>query len=185
MTDFNGCQKEFADWDQKRCHEFSLEIMGLVEKYVEFWIGNVFETGPRQLVESDGAGLSLYLAGCGFLLKSVEDWAKTQQEEIHISYVLEHGAVDQHKLDRALTSIFASDADAKERFCHVSHSFDEKVVPGLQVADIFAWQLHVDARKFDNQQNRRRDFARLLTIPHLVGHFDEETLRLVRQGLVL
>ena len=183
MTDFNGYKKEFAGWDSTRSHEFSVKVMSVIEDHVEFWMGNVFETGHRRLVESDGAGPSLYFVGCGFLLRSMGDWAKTHGEEVHVSYVLERGAVDQRKLNRALTKIVASDEASQAPFCHVSHSFEEKSVPGLQVADIFAWQLHVDARRFDRAQNRRSDFVRLLTLPHFVRYFDEQSLRLVVEGL--
>jgi hypothetical protein len=183
MTDFNSGKREFAGWDAERCHNFSVEAMDIVEQNVEFWMGNAFETSARHIVVNDGQGLSLYHLGFVFLLRSVEDWAKCTGKEIRVNYVLERGAAAQNSLGRALTSIFASDAGAKARFRHVSHCFEEKVIPGLQVADIFAWQLHVDARRFDREQNRRGDFARLLQIPHVVGHFDSESLRLVRQGL--
>jgi Protein of unknown function (DUF3800) len=184
MTDFNGAQREFRGWSNARTHEFSMELIKVIRNYVEFWIGHVFETESRVLVEDESVALSLYMVGCGFLLRSVEDWVNAQRGSVEVIYVFEQGVRDQRKFDEAISATFSFDADTTRRFRYGRHSYETKSVPGLQVADVFAWQLTRDARQYDAHKSRRGDFKALLEIPHLIGHFDGVALNMVRQGLL-
>lgn len=184
MTDFNSCQGEFTNWSPERCHDFSLEIVDTVKAHVVFWMGNTIETVSAHLIEDEVAVLSPYIVGCAFLLKQVGTWVANQKDDVQIAYAFEDGVRDQHKFDRALKGIVAPDAATAKRFGYLSHAYRPKSVAGLQVADMLAWQLHVDGRRYDAGQKRRGDLLSLLEIPHLVGHFDSEALQLVRKGIL-
>lgn len=184
MTDFNSRKGEFAGWSAELCHDFSFEMVRIVREYVEFWIGNTIETASSHLIDDEVAALSPYLVGCAYLLKHVEDWIATRTDPVQIAYVLEDGVKDQHKFDLALKNIFGRDATTAKRFGYVSHTYKQKSLPGLQVADILAWQLHVDGKRYDTDKKRRGDFLNLLEVPHLIGHFDEVALQLIRKGLL-
>ena len=182
MTDFNAGKREFNNWSKQQSHEFSLEVIDVVKRYVVFWFGCVIETAHRKLIEDEKMLLSPYLVGSSFLLQFISDWANAQSDDVGIAYTLEAGYIDEPRFNSTLKRIVAPSPENRDRYRYLSHQFDSKANPGIQVADIFAWQLYVDSRRFDASQARRGDFKSLLQIPHVVGHFDEDALRLVRAG---
>jgi hypothetical protein len=95
-------------------------------------------------------------------LELVGGWIAEVSYEGDIAYFFEAGHQSQSQTNRLMTDAF-SDAETRAQWRYRSHSFVDKLeFPGVQAADIFAWQMAIDAKHGATGRPRRKDFAYLI-----------------------
>ena len=95
-------------------------------------------------------------------LEGVGIWADEAGFDGSTSYFFEGGHKSQSEANRIMSLAFG-EGEARKKFRYSSHSFvDKKKVPGVQAADLLAWQMYTDWRHGMEKRPRRKDFASLI-----------------------
>jgi hypothetical protein len=95
-------------------------------------------------------------------LEAVRLWISEEGRPLHVHYHFEGGHASDGEADRLLKICFAKVA-ARVPFGYSSHKFVEKrTTPGVQAADLLAWQMYTDWRHGMEKRPRRKDFAALI-----------------------
>lgn len=184
MTDCNSERGEFKALNAQQCDQAARDAIHITKQHAEFWTAASIDARAHQLVGADGIGLSAYVLASAFCMLNIKDWRASSTAESEITYTFESGVSEDRLVDRALTRIF-SDVDSRSQYGYLSHSYQSKISQfGLQASDIYAWHWFVDSKRFERSQHRRPDFLSLGDVPHIVSHFDDEALALVRKALV-
>jgi hypothetical protein len=127
--------------------------------------------GPRQDVWGDAYCKCLVLS-----FNAVTEWADESAWPGKVSYVFESGHASQTRANRMMQGLFNIPA-LKETHRYLGHSFvDKRLMPGLQAADILAWQWAMDFKRRQERKTRRLDLDGLLELRHTVLHFSDSVL---------
>lgn len=96
-------------------------------------------------------------------LEGVRLWIEERGSPIEVSYHFERGHASEGEADRIMHLAF-SDREARAPFGYTSHAFvDKRSTPGVQAADLLAWQMYTDWRHGMEGRPRRKDFAALIS----------------------
>lgn len=96
-------------------------------------------------------------------LEATRIWIEELGTDVEIDYRFERGHKSDGEADRIMTLAF-SDLSGRKPFGYASHGFVEKrAAPGVQAADLLAWQMYTDWRHGMEGRPRRKDFAHLIS----------------------
>ncbi len=95
-------------------------------------------------------------------LEAVRLWISEEGRPFHVHYHFQGGHASDGEADRILKFSFAK-LPAGAPFGYSSHQFVEKrTTPGVQAADLLAWQMYTDWRHGMERRPRRKDFTTLI-----------------------
>ena len=95
-------------------------------------------------------------------LEGVRLWIEERASSIEVQYRFEQGHASDGEADRIMRFAF-SNLEGRAPFGYSSHAFVEKrTTPGVQAADLLAWQMYTDWRHGMEGRPRRKDFAALI-----------------------
>lgn len=111
-------------------------------------------------------------------LEATRLWIEELGSAVEIDYHFERGHQSDSEADRIMTFAFAAPAGRKP-FGYASHAFvDKRAIPGVQAADLLAWQMCTDWKHGMEGQPRRKDFAHLISDKkHRVCIIDAKRIR--------
>jgi hypothetical protein len=96
-------------------------------------------------------------------LEATRIWIEESGIPVEIDYHFERGHQSDREADRIMTFAF-SDPTGRPAFGYASHVFVDKLAfPGVQAADLLAWQMYTDWRHGMEKRPRRKDFAHLIS----------------------
>ena len=96
-------------------------------------------------------------------LEAARLWIEELGTAVEIEYHFERGHQSDSEADRIMTLAF-SNPSGRKSFGYASHKFvDKRAVPGVQAADLLAWQMYTDWRHGMEGRLRRKDFAHLVS----------------------
>lgn len=96
-------------------------------------------------------------------LEATRLWIEELGTAVEIDYHFERGHQSDREADRIMSFAFSNPA-SREPFGYASHTFvDKRMVPGVQAADLLAWQMYTDWRHGMEGRPRRKDFAHLIS----------------------
>ena len=96
-------------------------------------------------------------------LEAAHLWIEELGTPVKIDYHFEQGHKSDGEADRIMQFAF-SKIGSRGPFGYASHTFvDKREVPGVQAADLLAWQMYTDWRHGMEGRPRRKDFAHLIS----------------------
>lgn len=157
-------KKNFAHLDKNERVRMQMRLMRLIKRFsINGFVCNI----NRQ---ADNSGTS-YNEAVRMTLNAVMNWANSTAFAGRIEYFLEAGATGQGLADASLKEI-AADPVRASAHRYARHAFIPKVGnPGVQAADLLAWQYHNFTKKRAQASLARLDLRALFRHPHSV--FDE------------
>ena len=158
--------------------EVETRMIGIIKRRVCH--GFAITVNEADYVRIIGKRQSLYRdAYCKCLrlcVESMTHWGDRYQWSGKVGFVFEAGHKSQSSADAMMKEIFDNPL-LRERHRYLQHSFaDKPQVPGIQAADLLAWQWATDFKRRLNNKSSRADLLSLLDTPHSVMHFTERIL---------
>lgn len=110
------------------------------------------------------------------ILAGVSSWIDANPHVENAAYFFESGHQSQPEADAIMTLLFRNEP-ARKRHRYAGHAFVPKVGnPGVQAADLLAWQWYTDERHKIEGRPRRKDCASLLEHPHNAVHLGADKI---------
>lgn len=126
---------------------------------------------------------SAYSFCAQIILGGVAHWIAGQPQVDEAAYFFEEGHDSQAETDWIMRTMFRNER-AKQSMRYAGHGFvKKKGNPGVQAADLLAWQMFTDRKHTFGGRPRRRDLVSLLEHPHRVRHIDTRMIELIANRL--
>jgi len=162
MVDCAHGAKPFEKLDKINRIKLQMQLMALIKRYAINGIVCNITNVP------DNAGAS-YLEGVKGAVKVALDWADKAAYSGKIGYFFEAGASGQGLAEVHFGEI-AKDPASSAAHRYAGHAFVPKLGnPGVQAADLLAWQYHNFTKKRATASLARLDMRALLRHPHHIS----------------
>lgn len=163
MVDCAHGNKEFANLSLTERIELAQKLIELIKAQTERGIGAIM---PARMYEelmphhpNMGGAYNYCLWNC---LEGVRLWREEKGYAGDVAYFFESGHKSQSEANRIMSQAFC-DPEKGRPFGYSAHAFvDKRKFPGVQAADILAWQMCTDWKHGRDGRPRRKDFASLV-----------------------
>lgn len=164
MVDCAHGNGECAKLSKTERIDLQTKLINIIRTYVTRGIGAMVVADVyKQLMPFHPNMGSAYNYCIWHCLEAVKMWIEEEGQDIDVRYYFEQGHQSDHEASRILSFAFAKPGSGKP-FGYASHNFvDKKSMPGVQAADLLAWQMFTDWRHGMEKRPRRKDFEYLIS----------------------
>lgn len=164
MVDCAHGSGEFATLSKSARVEVQTQLIGIIRDTTARGVGAMMVTSVYDELmpfhPNMGSSYNYCIWHC---LEGVRLWIKERDCPVNVKYHFEGGHASDGEADRIMRMAF-SDAAARSPFGYSSHTFvNKRSEPGVQAADLLAWQMYTDWRHGMERRPRRKDFAVLVS----------------------
>lgn len=163
MVDCAHGNEDFANLTLLERTTLAQTLIEMIKSFALRGVGAIMPTGIYDKLmpyhDNLGGAYNYCLWQC---LHGVEKWREENNSGDDMAYFFESGHKSQSQANRIMHFTF-SEKHNRTRFGYIAHSFvDKRRFPGVQAADILAWQMCVDWKHGRDGRPRRKDFAYLI-----------------------